>query len=124
MGGHCARLQRVRGPGEVDENPPRKPVCENALGTAPLAAARSKGTCLSAKYRRIAAHRGPMKALVAVEHSVLVAGWNMLTNAEFQSDAGADYFTRRILAKTKARAIGHLEALGYRGSLQPLTDTA
>ena len=39
-------------------------------------------------------------------------------------DPGADYFTRRIPAKTKARAISQLEALGYRVSLQPLTDTA
>lgn len=83
MGGHRARLQRVRGPGEVDENPPRKPVCEKAPGTAALAASGSKGTCLSAKSRRIAARRGPMKTLVAVEHSILVADWKMLTNAEF-----------------------------------------
>ncbi|MFL6088494.1 MAG: hypothetical protein ACJ74F_36085 [Mycobacterium sp.] len=34
------------------------------------------------------------------------------------------HFARRIPAKTKARAIGQLEALGYRVSLQPITDTA
>ena len=62
-----------------------------ALGTAAMAAARSKGTYLSAKYRRIAARRGPMKALVAVEHSILTAIWNMLTNGEFYRDPGADY---------------------------------
>ena len=62
---------------------PGKRYAKNAPGTAALAASRSKGTCLSAKCRRIAARRGPMKALVAVEHSVLVADWNMLTNAEF-----------------------------------------
>lgn len=53
-----------------------------------------------------------------------MATWNMLTNGEFYRDPGADYFTLRIPAKTKARAIGQLEALGYRVSLQPLTDTA
>jgi transposase len=97
---------------------------KTALGTAALAASRTKGTYLSAKYKRIAARRGPMKALVALEHSILVATWNMLTNGEFYRDPGADYFTLRIPAKTKARAIGQLEALGYRVSLQPLTDTA
>jgi len=97
---------------------------KTALGTAALAASRTKGTYLSAKYKRIAARRGPMKALVALEHSILVATWNMLTNGEFYHDPGADYFTLRIPAKTKARAIGQLEALGYRVSLQPLTDTA
>lgn len=65
-----------------------------------------------------------MKALVAVEHSILVAAWNMLTNGDLYRDPGADYFTRRIAAKSKARAISQLQALGYRVSLQPLTDTA
>jgi transposase len=97
---------------------------KGARGTAALAASRSNGTYFSAKYKRIAARRGPMKALVAVEHSILVAVWNMLTNGDFYRDPGADYFTRRIPAKTKARAISQLEALGYRVTLQPLADTA
>jgi transposase len=100
------------------------PYAKSALGTAALAASRSKERYFSAKYGRIAARRGPMKALVAVEHSILVAARNMLTNGDRYRDPGADYFTRRIPAKTKARAIGQLEALGYRVSLQPLTDTA
>ena len=41
---------------------------KGALGVAAMAASRSKGTYFSAKYRRIASRRGPMKALVAVEH--------------------------------------------------------
>jgi transposase len=65
-----------------------------------------------------------MRAVVAVEHAMVIAAWNMLTNGEFYRDPGADYFARRIPAKTKARAIGQLEALGYRVSLQPITDTA
>lgn len=92
-----------------------------ALGTAGMAAARSKGTYLSAKYRRIAARRGPMKALVAVEHSILVAVWNMLTNGEFYRDPGVDYYTARQPVRTKARAISQLESLGYRVTLEPLT---
>jgi len=97
---------------------------KGALGIAALAASRSKGTYFSAKYKRIAARRGPMKALVAIEHAMLVAAWNMLRNGEFYRDPGADYFTRRVPAKTKARAIGQLESLGYRVTLQPLADTA
>jgi transposase len=44
---------------------------KNALGTAAMAASRSKGTYFSAKYRRIAGRRGPMKALVASRPSTL-----------------------------------------------------
>jgi transposase len=95
-----------------------------ALGTAALAATRSKGTYFSAKYRRIASRRGPMKAIVAVEHAMLVAIWNMLTNGEFYRDPGADYYTARQPAKAKARAIGQLESLGYHVVLQPLAHTA
>lgn len=97
---------------------------KGALGIAALAASRSKGTYFSAKYKRIAPRRGPMKALVAVEHAMLVAAWNMLRNGEYYRDPGADYFTRHVPAKTKARAIGQLESLGYRVTLQPLADTA
>jgi transposase len=65
-----------------------------------------------------------MKAIVAVEHSMIVAAWNMLTNGEFYRDPGADYYIRRVPAKTKTRAIGQLESLGYRVTLQPIADTA
>jgi len=97
---------------------------KGALGTAALAASRSKQTYFSAKYKRIAARRGPMKALVAVEHSMLVAAWNMLVNGDFYRDPGADYFTTRKPGQARARALRQLEALGYRVTLEPLADTA
>lgn len=72
-----------------------------ALDTAAMSAARSKNTYLSAKYRRIAARRGPMKAIVSLEHSILTAIWHMLANGECYADPGADHFTR--LARLKPR---------------------
>jgi hypothetical protein len=96
---------------------------KGALGIAALAS-RSKRTYFSAKYKRIASHRGPMKALVAVEHAMLVAAWNMLTNGEFYRDPGADYYTGRVPAKTKTRAVRQLESLGYRVTLEPIAHTA
>ena len=95
------------------KNHPGNRFLKGVLGTAALAASRSKGTYFSAKYHRIASRRGPMKALVAMEHSMLIAAFNMLTNGEFYRDPGADYFTQRTPAKTKARAISQLEALGH-----------
>lgn len=97
---------------------------KGALGIAALSASRSKRTYFCAKYWRIATRRGPTKALVAVEHSMIVAAWNMLNDGAFFHDPGPDYYTHHIPAKTKARAIGQLEALGYRVTLQPLADTA
>jgi hypothetical protein len=92
---------------------------KGALGIAALSASRSKNTYFSAKYRRLTARRGPSRALVAVEHSMLTAAWHMLTTGELYKDPGADYFTRQAPAKTKPRAIGQLESLGYQVILEP-----
>ncbi len=62
---------------------------------AVISAARSKDTYYSAKYRRITNRRGPMKAIVALEHSMLIAAWHMLTNGAFYREPGADYFSQR-----------------------------
>jgi transposase len=97
---------------------------KGVLGIAETIATRSKSTYFSAKYRRIAVRRGPTKAIAAVEHSMLIAAWHVLTNGDFYRDPGADYFTQRVPAKTKARAIGQLGALGYRVTLRPLAGTA
>ena len=97
---------------------------KGVLGVAALSAARSKNTYFSAKYKRIATRRGPMRAIVAVEHAMVITAWNLLVNGDFYRDPGADYYTRHVPAKIRARAIGQLEALGYRVTLQPLTDTA
>lgn len=43
---------------------PGNPYLKGALGIAAMSAARSKDTYLSAKYRRIASRRGPLKAIV------------------------------------------------------------
>jgi len=96
---------------------------KGALGIAAMSAVRSSGTYFSAKYRRIASRRGPAKALVAVEHVMLTAAWHMLSTGELYRDPGADYFTRRTPSKTKARAIGQLESLGYQVILEPLHQT-
>lgn len=90
---------------------------KGALGTAAAAAARSRGTYLSAKYRRIASRRGRNRALVAVERSMLTAIWNMGTTGEVYTDLGADYHRTRQPDRTRRHAIAQLEALGYQVTL-------
>ncbi|MGV0790553.1 IS110 family transposase [Mycolicibacterium sp. XJ1819] len=97
---------------------------KGVLGIAALSAARSKNTYFAAKYKRIATRRGPMRAIVAIEHAMIIAAHNMLTNGDFYRDPGADYYTKHVPAKTKARAVSQLQALGYRVTLQPLTQSA
>ena len=97
---------------------------KGALGIAALSVVKRKKTYLWAKYQRITVRRGPMRALVSVEHAMVVAAWHMLTSGEFYREPGLDYYTRRVPAKTKARAIRQLESLGYKVTLDSLADTA
>jgi transposase len=79
-------------PGQVTSTAtrPGNPYLKAALGTAALPIANTKGTYLSATYRRIAARRGPKKALVAVEHAILTAICNMAHTGALYDDPGAD----------------------------------
>lgn len=91
-----------------------------ALGIAALSASHGKDTYLSVKYRRIAAKRGPIKAVVALEHNILTAVWNMLANGECYADPGADHFTKLDPLKTKNRAVRQLQTLGYEVVITPV----
>jgi hypothetical protein len=61
-----------------------------------------------------------MKALVAVEHSILISIWHMLTTGECYADLGPDYYTRRQPLRSKDKAVQQLESLGYQVTLQQL----
>ena len=86
---------------------------KGALGTAAMAAARSKNTYLGARYRRLSTRTGKAKAIVAIEHTMLIVIWNMAQTGALYDDLGADYYTRLRPDRTKKRAIGQLEAMGY-----------
>ena len=92
---------------------PGNPYLQGALGAAALSCAQNPHTYLGARYRRIAARRGPMKANVAIQHSMLIAIWHMGTTGALYDDPGADYFNQLHPDRTKQRAIAQLQALGY-----------
>jgi len=64
----------------------------SALTEAAHAAARSRGTYLSAHYARLKGRRGPKKAAVAVGHSILVICYYILQRGEPYQEFGEDYF--------------------------------
>ncbi|MFI8875751.1 hypothetical protein ACIGXX_18150 [Streptomyces sp. NPDC055243] len=86
-----------------------------------MADARTKNTYLAARYRRLVARRGKRRAVVALEHSILIAIWHMLTHDVPHADLGGDYFLERT-GKTRAtrRLVSQLNQLGYQVSLQPV----
>lgn len=89
-----------------------------ALNQAAHAAARTKNTYLSAQYRRLKARRGGKRAIVAVEHSILVMAYHMIQRNEPYRELGADYFDRRRPETTAKRLLRRLEKLGYQVSVQ------
>lgn len=112
---------------------------KGALGVAVLSAARTKDTYIAARFQRIAGQRRPtqtrknasrrssiqtMIATVALEHTMLITAWNMLTNGTLYQDPGPDYYTRHQPARVKATAIKQLQNLGYNVTLEPRTDAA
>ena len=98
---------------------PGNPYLKGALGVAALSVARSKNTYFAAKFRRIAARRGPMKALVALQHAMLVAVWNMCSTGSYYNDPGEDFFTRLDPDRAKNRALAQLRRMGYAVTLEP-----
>ncbi len=62
---------------------------QGALGASAMSIARTPGSFFHARYRRIATHRGPQKANVAIQHALLVAIWHMGTTGTVYTDPGA-----------------------------------
>jgi transposase len=91
-----------------------------ALIEAARAAARTKGTFLSARYRRLVARRGPNKAAVAIAHTMVVIAWHILTTGEPYRELGDDYYTRREDPERQARRLTRqLETLGFNVAITP-----
>jgi len=90
------------------------------LGEAAIGAAHTS-TFLGERYRRIARRRGARKAIVAAGRSILVITWHLLSDPDTPyADLGADYYDNRINPERRKRThIRHLEALGYKVTLEP-----
>lgn len=93
-----------------------------ALGIAAMSASRSTHTYLAVKYRRIQARnrKRSLIAIVAIEHTILVAAWKMLTTGEAWNELGTDYYDHRNPEQAKRRALRSLQALGYDVELTPV----
>ena len=91
---------------------------QGALGASAMSIARTPGTYLNTRYRRIATRRGPQKANVAIQHTLLTAIWHMGTTGTLYDDPGADYYSRLRPDQARQRAIHQLEAMGYHVTLE------
>jgi len=83
------------------------------LQEAAWAAVKTKQSYYAALYYRLKARRGAKKAIVAVQHAMLVALWHMLTHRVPHRDLGRDYFDRRNPARIRRHHVRRLQQLGY-----------
>ena len=91
----------------------------SALVQAAWAATRTKGTYLSAQYRRLVRRCGKKKALIAVAHSMLVMCYQVLKKAEPYKELGADYLDNLAPEQRARRLVRQLESLGHKVTLEP-----
>jgi len=85
---------------------------KSALGTAALVASRTNNTFLAARYKRVASRRGHLRALVALQRTILVAVWNVLSTGQPYTDLGSDYYIQRRPGAVINKAIQQLKSVG------------
>ena len=93
-----------------------------ALGQAAMSAVRTD-SFLAARYRRLVGRLGKLKALVAIQHSLLTAVWHMLTNNVGYNDLGSDYYTRLDPERAIRRLTRQANALGFTVRFDPIQAT-
>lgn len=71
-------------------------------------------------YRRTAARRGGMKALVAVMHKLVIVSWHVLHDHTVHRDLGADYFTKRDPQRAMRRMVKEANSLGLTIRFDPI----
>jgi len=96
------------------------PALRTALVVAAQAAARKRDSYLSAQFRRLAARRGPKKAIVALAHSLLVIAYHVLKRRVNFMDLGPTYFDEHNRMSVQRQLVRRLERLGYKVALEPL----
>ncbi len=96
------------------------PYLKAALGQMATGAAKTD-TFLGERYRRLIKRMPKKKALAAIERSILVVIFHLLSDpsATF-TDLGSDFYTKRIDKRRRTDHLIHqLEALGHRVTLSP-----
>ncbi|WP_294013248.1 transposase [Streptomyces sp.] len=89
---------------------------KGALGDAAAAAAHTKGTYLTAHYRRLIRRMGKKRALVAVMHKIVIATWHMLTNDTDDLDPASGNSSR---TRSSAGSNGSSPSYAPSGSTRP-----
>jgi transposase len=86
-----------------------------------MAAGRTRErTYLGARHARLVPRLGKQKTIVAVEHSILIAVWHMLTDNVDYQDLGGDYHAKRDPQRVLRRITRDANRLGYTVRFDPI----
>ena len=96
------------------------PYLKAALGQMAAGAAKTD-TFLGERYRRLIKRMPKKKALAALERSILVIIFHLLSDPSARfNDLGSDFYTKRIDQRRRTdHLVRQLEALGHRVTLAP-----
>ena len=89
-----------------------------ALSQAAWAAARTKGSYYRTLYHRHKARGGPKKAIVVVQHAMMVAIWHMFSRGTMHEDLGPDHFQGHDKKRRLRYLVGQLRRLGVDVTLE------
>ncbi|MGD0105994.1 MAG: IS110 family transposase [Rhodopila sp.] len=92
---------------------------KTALVTAAVAAAKTRGTYLADKHRRLLARRGKLRAAVAIAHKILVAAYHIMATGSGYQEPGPTYLDRIDQRRTAGQLTRRLRALGYDVEITP-----
>jgi transposase len=92
----------------------RRTLCQAAW-----AATRKKDCYLSAQFKRLAARRGPKRALMAVAHSMLVIAYSMLKTGHSYHELGGSYLEQINKDQLQRYFVKRLQRLGLAVTIEP-----
>jgi len=92
---------------------------KTALVTAAIAAAKTRGTYLADKHRRLLARRGKLRAAVAIAHKILVAAYHIMATGSDYKEPGPNYLDQIDQRRTAGHLTRRLRALGYDVEITP-----
>ena len=92
---------------------------KSALFAAASSAVRTKGSYYRDKYNRLRARRGPVRAIMAIAHKLLIAAFHMLSTGETFRNLGEGYLDQVARKRSTTKLVQRLSNLGYDVMLVP-----
>ena len=86
---------------------------KSTLFAAASAAVNTKSSYYRDKYNRLRARRGPVRAIMAIAHKLLIAAFHMLSTGEAFRDLGESYLDQVARKRSTTKLVQRLSNLGY-----------